>query len=253
MVFKLMLAPMEGITDASFRTLCYQNGADLTFTQIARVANLARAKKGELGKIAIPDGTPTQIQLSGAKVGEYEKFLSSFKPSSGFQGFNLNLGCPSPSFIRQGIGAAMIKRVVRVNEIVKLINHAGYECSLKLRLGLNKYEKEKGAYLNLIEAVNASFFVVHAKTAEQREEEPADFSVYEKCVATGKKIVANGGIGTKSVDRLCPHLNCEAIYSTKTKEQIEELKSLGLYGAMIGRAAMENPKIFVNLQSQTSK
>jgi tRNA-dihydrouridine synthase B len=218
---------MEGITDAAFRTLAHRNGADLTFTEIARVANLAKRKKGELARIAIPDSTPTQIQLAGSKLGEYERFLSVFKPSEGFRGFNLNLGCPSPDFIRQGIGAAMIKRVTRVQEIIKLINGHGFECSVKLRLGLNQYEKEKGAYLNLIKSVDASFFIVHARTAAQTERDPADFSVYNRCIATGKRIVANGGI--------------------KTREQAAEMKARGMYGAMIGKTAIDDPSVFREL------
>ena len=228
MKFQLMLAPMEGITDNSFRTLCHQNGADLTFTEIARVANLARLKKGELERINIANSTPTQIQLAGAKITEYEKFLAGFKATEGFRGFNLNLSCSSPEFIRQGIGAAMVKRISRVNEIAKLIGKSGFECSIKLRLGLDAYEKEKGAYLNLIENADASFFVVHARTAEQTIGDPADFSVYAKCVDTGKKIVANGDI--------------------RTKKQVSELKKTGLFGAMIGRAAINNPKIFHELR-----
>jgi tRNA-dihydrouridine synthase B len=228
MNFKLMLAPMEGVTDNAFRTLCYRNGADLTFTEMARVDNLARLKNGELDRISITGSTPTQIQLAGAKISEYEKFLAGFKAAEGFKGFNLNLGCPSPEFIRQGLGAAMIKRISRVNDIVKLIGRSGFECSIKLRLGLNEYEKGKGTYLNLIESVDASFFVVHAKTAKQTEEDPADFSVYPKCVDTGKKIVANGDI--------------------KTKKQVEELEKHGLFGAMIGRAAINNPGIFNELK-----
>jgi len=228
MKFQLMLAPMEGVTSPMFRTLCHQNGADLTFTEMARVANLAKGKPGALEKILILDDTPTQIQLAGAKMSEYEKFLSGFEPATGFRGFSLNLGCSSPSFVTQGIGAAMIKRVSRVDEIVKLINKSGYECSIKMRLGMDKYEKEKCAYLNLIEKVDASFFVVHARTAKQTLDDPADFSVYEKCVKTGKRIVANGDI--------------------KTKEQVEKLEKDGLFGAMIGRAAIANPKIFNELK-----
>ncbi|MFH1095872.1 MAG: tRNA-dihydrouridine synthase family protein [Candidatus Micrarchaeota archaeon] len=228
MDFQLMLAPMEKVSDAKFRALCFANGADLTFTEIARVANLARGKRGELEKIAIPDSTPTQIQLAGAKIAEYAKFLSAFSPAPGFRGFNLNLGCSSPAFLRQGIGAAMVKRVSRTNDIVKLIRDAGFECSVKLRLGENEYEKERGAYLNLISHVEASFFVVHARTANQTLEERPDFGVYASCVQTGKKIVANGDIGTR--------------------EQVVALEKMGLYGAMIGRAAMENPKIFKELK-----
>ncbi len=218
---------MEGITDAAFRTAACKNGADLTFTEIARVSNLARGKKGELVRIAIPDKTPTQIQLAGSKLGEYEKFLAGFEPSDGFRGFNLNLGCPSPAFIRQGIGAAMIKRVARVQEIVKLINGHGFECSVKLRLGLSQYEKEKGVFLNLINGVDASFFIVHPRTAAQTEKDPADVSVYKRCIATGKKIVANGGV--------------------RTREQALEMKGKGMYGAMIGKMAIDNPNVFREL------
>lgn len=228
MEFRLMLAPMEGIADASFRTLCFQNGAEMTFTEIARVGNLARKKRGEIEKIAIADATPTQIQLAGSKLNEYEKFLAGFKPTEGFRGFNLNLGCSSPDFIRQGIGAAMVKRVSRVQEIMKIIGKSGYECSIKMRLGLDDYEKGKGAYLNLIKEVDASFFAVHARTAKQTLGDPADFSVYAKCVDTGKKIVANGDI--------------------KTRKQVAELEKQGLHGAMIGRAAMGNPGIFRELR-----
>jgi tRNA-dihydrouridine synthase len=229
MEFQLMLAPMEGVTDAPFRTLCHRNGADLTFTEVSRVANLARSKKGELERIGIPDSTPTQIQLAGARMSEYEKFLAGFKADDGFRGFNLNLGCSSPEFVRQGIGAAMVKRVSRTSEIARLIVRSGFECSIKMRLGVDDYEKGKGAYLNLIREVDASFFIVHARTAEQTLDDRADFSVYPSCVDTGKKIVANGDI--------------------KTKRQIAELKKSGLCGAMIGRAAIGNPGIFHDLQA----
>ena len=229
MKFLLMLAPMEGITTCSFRTLCHKNGADLTFTEIARVSNLSKMKVGELDRIRITDSTPTQIQLAGARVGEYEKFLSDFKPAEGFRGFDLNLGCSSPEFIKQGIGAAMIKRVSRVNEIVRLICKSGFECSVKMRLGIDDYEKRRGAYLNLIKEVDASFFVVHARTARQTLDDPADFSVYARCVDTGKRIVANGDI--------------------KTKKKVAELKKMGLFGAMVGRPAIGNPNIFRELQA----
>lgn len=224
-----MLAPLEGVSDNAFRTLCYENGADLTFTEMARMGNLARNKRGELEKISITNSTPAQIQVAGAKLPEYEKFLSAFKPTGGFCGFNLNLGCPSPEFMRQGLGAAMVRRVARVNEVVKLIGKHGYECSIKMRLGMNDYEKERGAYLNLIRNVDASFFAVHAKTGVQKSHDKADFSAYGKCVETGKKIVANGDI--------------------VSREQVAGLERIGLYGAMIGRAAMKDPAVFRKLRA----
>ena len=92
---------------------------------------------------------------------------------------------------------------------------------------MNKFEKEKKSYLNLIKEVDADFFIVHARHGKETYKNPADFDVYKECVKTNKIIIANGDI--------------------KTKEQIKYLKSIGIKGAMIGRAALENPNIFKNL------
>ena len=222
--FELMLAPMEGHTNPEFRELCYKKGADSTFTEMARISALARGNKSTLEKINIPKPIPTHIQLIGMNEKELGGFLEEFEPQKGFLGFNLNLGCPSPEMIKRGLGCASIKRISKIQKIVKIIKNHGFNVSLKIRLGMNQYEKEKKVYLNLIKKVEADFFIVHAKHGKERSRDPADFSVYEECVNTGKIIIANGDI--------------------KTKEQIDYLKSIGVKGAMIGRAAIENPDIF---------
>ena len=73
--FQYMLAPMEGYTDNAFRRLCFEHGADLTFTEMTRIDGLARKNKVSLKRIEILDDTPTQIQLIGAKEASLEKFL----------------------------------------------------------------------------------------------------------------------------------------------------------------------------------
>ncbi len=226
--FELMLAPLEDHSDAKFRELCYKNGADSTFTEMARISALARGNKSTLERIDIPKPIPTYIQIIGSKEKELEKFLSKFKPQPGFLGFNFNLGCPSPEMIRKGLGCALIKRITKVKKLVQIVKDHGYGVSIKLRLGMNGYEKHKKTYLNLIKEVDADFFIVHAKHGKERSRDPADFSVYEECVKTGKVIIANGDI--------------------TTKEQVESLKSIGLRGAMIGRAALNDPKIFNELK-----
>lgn len=226
--FEFMLAPMEDYTDPEFRELCFNNGADSTFTEMARVSALARNNKSTLEKISIPKPIPTYIQIIGANEYELEKFLQFFKPEQGFLGFNLNLGCPSPDMIKRGLGCALIKRITKVQKLVQTIRNHNYPVSIKLRLGLNQFEKDKKIYLNLIKEVDADFFIVHARHGKDNYKNPADFSVYKECVATNKIIIANGDI--------------------KTKEQIEFLKSIGVKGAMIGYAAIKNPAIFKELK-----
>jgi len=222
MKMQYMLAPIEDITTASFRTKCFENGVDLTFTPMARFSALARNSKASLERIKLVDDTPTMIQLIGTKEAELLKFLSKFKANKGFKGFNLNLGCPSSNYVSQGAGCAMIKRISKVKKLVSILKD--YPVSIKLRLGLNKFEKEKKVYLNLINSIDVDFFIVHARHGSESYDDKADWDVFPKCVDTGRKIVANGDI--------------------KTKKDVSLLKSYGCYGVMIGRAAIENPRIF---------
>jgi len=227
-----MLAPIEDMTSPAFRTICYRYGADLTFTEMTRVESLAKGNKSTWSKITLKDDTPTEIQLMGAKEYNFKKFLSQFSPSKGFKGFNINLGCPNPKVIALGHGCAMTRRITKTQKIVNIIKDYNHIVSVKLRLGLNQQDKQRKVYLNLINAVDADYFIVHARHGAQSYFDKADFSVYEECVETGKDIIANGDI--------------------KTKEQIQFLKSVNVKGAMIGRAAIVNPTIFNELKGNKS-
>ena len=225
---KYMLAPMEKITDSSFRYICHKYGADLTFTEQIRFETLIKKTKSALMRIKLYDDTPTMIQIMGKDEEKLDIFLKEFTPEKGFQGFNLNLGCPSQSYVKQGIGSAMIKRPTKVKRMVDLIKNYGYDVNVKLRLGVNKTEKREKVYLKLIEKVDADFFIVHARYRSESYERKADWSVFPECVNTGKAIVANGDI--------------------QTKIDVEKMKEIGCIGVMIGRAAMNNPLIFGQLK-----
>jgi len=222
--FEIMRAPMEGESSPESRELCFEKGATSVFTEMARVSAFARNNKSTLEKIKIEKPIPTYIQLSVSNEKDLTKFLNNFTPQKGFMGFNINLGCPSPDHINRGLGCAMIKRINKVKKIVQIIKNHNYPVSIKLRLGLNGFEKKNKVYLNLIKEVDAGFFIVHARHGKENSKDPADFNVYPECVKTKKVIIANGDI--------------------TTKEQIEDLKSMGVRGVMIGRLAVKNPNVF---------
>ena len=230
MQFMFMLAPMEDYTDAAFRTISFRCGADLTFTEMTSIEALANKVNNTWDKIRIPDDTPTQVQLVGNKEAMLKKFLAEYKPEGGFCGFNLNLGCPDPEIVNKGMGCAMIKRITKTKNMVEIIKAHGYPVSIKLRLGLNEFEKNNKVYLRLIESLDADFFIVHARHGKQKYDDPADFSVYEECVKTGKRIIANGDI--------------------QAGKDVAFLKRLGVQGAMIGRAATKDPRIFSILKGE---
>ena len=221
-----MLVPLERYSDSVFRTLSYNHGADLTFTEMAHVESFLKRNQVSLEKIEPRDSTPVQIQILSGNEGNLDRFLSGFKPFDGFMGFNLNLSCPSKYVIREGKGAAMVKRAAKTARLVSTIRDHGHPVSVKIRLGLNQYEKDNKLYLNNLGGVDPDFFVVHAKHAAQTSDEKEDNSVYTECVeaARGIPVIANGGI--------------------ETPEMVQSLVEMGVGGVMMGRPAMGNPAIF---------
>jgi len=231
-LFSFMLAPLEGYSDSVLRTLCHNHGADLTFTEMAHVESFLRGNKQALAKIAVADSTPVQVQLLTGREDHLERFIESFRPFPGFKGFNLNLSCPSRDVIRHGKGAAMVKRAVKTQRLVSIIQGYGYAASVKLRLGINEYEKRNKLYLNSLGGVEADLFIVHAKTAAQESGEPEDYSVFPECVeaAGGVPVIANGGIDSP--------------------DKVKALMGIGVAGVMIGRAALCNPAVFDALKNE---
>ncbi len=227
-----MLAPMEDITDSAMRRLCYNHGADITFTEMARIESLAKKEKTILVKTEIPDNTPTWIQLVGSDEQKLKKYLHGFEPAKGFLGFNFNLGCPSLNLVNNGVGCAMIKRIAKTKKIIKIVKDRGYNSSIKLRLGLNNLDKKNKVYLKLIKNVDTDMFIVHSRVGTDYYDSPPDHSVLEECSETGKKIIANGDI--------------------KTKKDVSKVLGYGVKGVMIGRAAITNPLIFAELKNETT-
>ena len=223
-----MLAPLENITDNAFRELCFRHGADLTFTALARLSGLAARDGNTERKIELLNGIPTQVQLVAQREGDLKSFLGRFEPAKGFSGINFNIGCPSPQYVRQGLGCAMMKRLSKLYRLVWIVKNHGYPCSVKMRLGMNLFEKQRKLYLNVIKGVDADFFIVHARHGAENYDDPPDYSVLPECVATGKGIIANGNIDSA--------------------EKVALMGDMGVKGVMIGRAAVRDPGIFGRLK-----
>lgn len=232
MTFHYMLAPMEKLVDASFRTICHRYGADSTFTELVRFEGLAKGNNSAVKRIKLFDDTPTYIQIMGKKEDKLEKFLIKFEPSKGFLGFNFNLGCPSQNYTNQGVGCAMVKRPTKTARLANIVRDHGYAVNVKMRLGMTKQEKEDKLFIKLIEKVDADFFVVHARYRSESYRKNPDWKALEECVETGKSIIANGNI--------------------ETIENVEYMKEMGCDGVMIGRPALINPLIFAELRGITT-
>eukprot|EP01114_Cavostelium_apophysatum_P023590 TRINITY_DN8935_c0_g1_i1.p1 TRINITY_DN8935_c0_g1~~TRINITY_DN8935_c0_g1_i1.p1 ORF type:complete len:336 (-),score=59.01 TRINITY_DN8935_c0_g1_i1:170-1177(-) len=223
--FQVVSAPLEQYSDRAFRSMCFQLGATNTFTEMARLEGLSRdCKKGWMRVLTDPD-VPTVVQILPSSEEELNRTLEMWKekklktPAE----WNINVGCPSKKLTKIGLGCAMVKDVERVARFIEILRKSKVPVSVKLRLGKNQEEKSRKVYLNLIRDTDADYYIVHGRHGEQKKC-PADKAAYQECLNTGKVIWANGGINSV--------------------QAIHELRSEGLHGVMIGRAAVQNPLIF---------
>ena len=101
---RYVLAPLAGFTDAPFRRLCHEGGADLTYTEMVSAAGLAHGSAPTRRLMDLMPGEgPVAVQLFGSKEEELAFAVKTLPP--GFVEVNLNAGCPMTKVTREGAGA----------------------------------------------------------------------------------------------------------------------------------------------------
>ena len=240
---KLWLSPMESVSDLGFRTLCYQHGASLTFTEMIPALALVQKNKATLS--LIDTHTPsvkTGLQLLVSKPEVLHKALKIIREGietrdgrfSNLSVIDLNFGCPSPDIINSGNGPAMLKRTAKMKELLTILKkESPLPCVIKIRLGLNEKEKKQKVYLRVIEIANEvglDYVTVHAKTAADTSTAPLDWKALQEIIVKAKiPIVGNGLVVDGSSAKRMLDMGCSAV--------------------MIARAAVGNPWIFEEIDT----
>jgi tRNA-dihydrouridine synthase B len=249
---EFILAPLESVSDAAFRHICFELGASLTFTEMIRARGIVRNNKSTLDLIDTFDPhIPTGIQLLVTGENELLESLQKIEKLSqtshphfrNLCAIDLNFGCPSPDVIQVGAGPALLKRAKKLEKIFHVLSEFKKSTSLnigavgaKIRLGLNGKEKDDKVYLPIVEVANRylDFLTVHARHARQGSESPAEWSAIAeaKRVAT-IPLIANGDIfSLADFQKAKSETNCD--------------------GALIARGAIRNPLVFKELSSGSS-
>lgn len=235
----LVLAPMAGITDHTFRMLCHEQGADYTVSEMIsakalcyrdlKTASLAQIRKGE-GPTALQlFGAQPQIMAEAAAMleeGSYTGCISEVSPVA----IDINMGCPMRKITGNGEGSALMKKPELIYDIVKAVSGAvKLPVTVKIRTG---WDSE---HVNAVECAlaavegGAKAIAVHGRTREQLYRPPVDYATVAAVKNAVKvPVVANGGIASG-------------------EDAIRVLKETGCDGLMIGQAAEGNPWIFAEL------
>lgn len=209
----LVLAPMEGVTDAPMRALQTERLAFThTVTEFLRVSKQAlpaktiRRQMPELRNGSrTPSGVPVSLQLLG---GDPEKLAETAVTAvkHGALGIDLNFGCPAPTVNRHDGGATLLKYPERIEDIIKTVRDSlpkHIPVSAKLRLG---FDDPNAIYENATRAARAgaAWIAVHGRTKAQGYQPPAYWApIGEIRRALDIPVVANGEIWTIEDFRRC--------------------------------------------------
>ncbi len=189
------LAPMAGITDASFRTLATRFGAGLVVSEMVASASLGAGQKEMLRRIRTSNDNPHVVQLSGNQA-VWLELGAKMAAQSGADIIDINMGCPSKKVTNGLAGAGLMKDPDKALRLIEAVaNATDLPITLKMRLGWD--ENNLNASQIATSAVNAGvkMIVVHGRTRQQFYRGKARWELVKPVVdAVNIPVVVNGDI-----------------------------------------------------------
>lgn len=225
----LLLAPMEDVTDASFRYVCKMFGADLMFTEFISSDGLIRDARKSLDKLAIYDyERPIGIQIYGhipEAMVEAARMAEAAKPDL----IDINFGCPVNKIAKRGAGSGMMRepdKMVAITEAI--VKNVRLPVTVKTRIGWDEDSKIIVELAERLQDAGISALTIHGRTRAQMYKGEADWTLIGKVKENPRMkipIIGNGDITTPQQAR-------------------RAFDTYGVDGIMIGRATFGHPWIF---------
>lgn len=227
--FPVILAPMEDITDLSFRLVCKEMGADLMYTEFIASEGLIRdAAKSRAKLHFLPRERPIGIQIFGHDI---ESMVTATRIAEEAEPdlIDLNFGCPVRKVVNKGGGAALmtdVPRMVKMTEAVVRTTHL--PVTAKTRLGWDRNNQNITEVAMRLQHAGIRAITIHGRTRDQLYGGKADWTLIGEVKANPAiniPVIGNG-------DVVSPHIALEM----KERYSVD--------GIMIGRAAIGNPWLF---------
>ena len=242
-------APMADVTDAAFRRLIakYSKGKDgkldvmwTEFVSADGLCSVGKKKLLHLLKFSKKE-KPIVAQLFGAKP-ETMRRAAALVARIGFDGIDINMGCPDRAVEKQGGGAALIKNPKLARELIRAAKRGAASAdrripvSVKTRIGYNK--NDLASWLPELLAEKPAAIIIHARTRKELSNVPARWEHIREAVAIRNQLKSKTLIiGNGDVNDLA--------------DAYEKVKMSGADGAMIGRALFGRPWLFSRLNLST--
>ncbi len=236
---------MADVTDPAYRTLIAEVGKpDVTWTEFVSADGLYHTREIKKMKdeenplvrdlLFTPAERPIVAQIFGSNP-ETIAYASKLAAELGYDGIDINMGCPDRSIEKQGAGAAMIKRPEDAPKIIAAARTSGLPVSVKTRIGYNKEEMD--TWLPVLLKEDLAALTVHLRTRKEMSAVPAHWELAQRVVelrtiyAPETLVLGNGDVKNLADAR-------------------EKADESGLDGIMLGRSIFGNPWLFTDRLSE---
>lgn len=247
----LMLAPLAGVSDHPFRSICRRLGAEFTVSEMVSAKSLCYEKKsrrasvGENSKSAPlakvwADDVPMAVQLFGSEPefmaeaaamvadGSYAGCTSEARPAA----IDINMGCPVHKIVSNGEGSALLRDIPLAGRIVRAVKAAvDLPVTVKIRIGFDAEHICAVEMAKELEDAGANAICVHGRTREQMYRPGVDLSA----IAAVKAAVSIPVIGNGDI--------------MSVEDALRMKRETGCDGLMIARGAMGNPWLFAEIRA----
>lgn len=225
----IMLAPMEDVTDPSFRLICKEQGADMVYTEFVSADALIRNVNSTTRKLYIdPAERPAAIQIYGKEIEpmvEAAKIAEAAQPDV----LDINFGCPVKKVASKGAGSGMLRNVPLLLEMTRaIVDAVKIPVTVKTRLGWDCENKIIVELAERLQDCGIKALTIHGRTRSQMYTGEADWTLIGEVKCNPRMtipIIGNGDI-------------------TTPEKLVDYFDRYGVDGIMVGRASIGAPWIF---------
>lgn len=223
----VLLAPMAGITDVGFRSVCRMMGASLCFTEMVSAKGLLYNNKNT-GRLLLTSQTeqPCAVQLFGSEPDIMAAACQDERLAK-FSIIDINMGCPVPKVFGNGEGCALMGDIKLAEKIISAcVKGAGRPVTVKFRKGIDEGGANAVEFAKMCEGAGAAMITVHGRLRTQFYSGKSDRDIITNVAAAVKiPVIANGDVFSK-------------------EDAFSILEQTGAAGVMVARGALGNPMIF---------